>query len=145
MLFNIVHAYLYILHIIHWIAISAPHSTGSACKRRFRRLLWASLFSVSRFYRIFWLMIQFILVNWSAGKKIKKLKFSLLLSYIYIYIYIYIHTVSQKNWDPYTHINNYVIFCFNGISFLPHQLWLIPHKRCNFQQNSSYCLWDTDV
>jgi len=30
-----------------------------------------------------------------------------------------IHCVS-KNWDPYTHINNYVIFCFNGISFLPH-------------------------
>jgi len=31
-----------------------------------------------------------------------------------------IYTVSKKNWDPYTHINNYVIFCFNGISFLLH-------------------------
>jgi len=30
------------------------------------------------------------------------------------------HSVYKKNWDPYTHGNNYMISCFNGISFLPH-------------------------
>jgi len=30
------------------------------------------------------------------------------------------YTVSQKHRNPYTHGNNYVVFCFNGISFLPH-------------------------